>query len=197
MTRQHQSSYLEEALAGGYSDYSEDRLSQIFCASFNHSSRFRKLFLETVNLDSKSYAALSAQTQISYEAGKKDARIDIIIYKNGKPYIVIENKVDAPLTNKQLSKYNKIKDLRRCKKLAVVKHYFDSIIQGQWKIYHWADLYSAYKLAFVAGISNQVDKFVISNFVEYLEMMNMSRVHQISVKYPFYVPRINRQNQAF
>ncbi len=180
MIRQHQSSYLEGALAGGYSEYSEDRLSQIFCTSFNHSGRFRKIFLDTVNIDSKSYDILFAQTQIGYEVGKEDARIDIIIYKNSKPYVVIENKVDAPLTNKQLNKYDKVRGLERCKKLAIVKHYFDSIFQGQWKIYHWADLYSAYKRAFVSGISNQLDKFVISNFIEYLEMMNMSRVHQIS-----------------
>jgi hypothetical protein len=180
MTRERQSSYLEEVLAGGYSDYSEDRLSQIFCASFNHSNRFKKIFLDLVKLNNKSHAALTAQTQISYGLAKEDARIDVIIYKNKKPYIVIENKVEAPLTNVQLGKYDKIHDLDQCKKIAIVKHYFDNVVRGQWKVYHWADLYSALKMSVDSGICNPIDNFVVSNFVEYLELMNMSRVNQIS-----------------
>ena len=180
MAIQHDASYLKEVLAGEYSNYSEDRLSQICCASFNHSRLFRKVFLDTINLDSKSISELKAETQIGYGLAKEDARIDIIIYKNSKPFIVIENKVDAPLTSWQLEKYDKIRDFDRCKKVVIVKHYFDSIIRSQWKIYHWADLCSAFTKAVSAGINDPIENFVLSNFVEHLELMNMSRVNRIS-----------------
>lgn len=180
MAIQHEASYLKEVLTGEYSNYNEDRLSQICCASFNHSHLFKKMFLHTINLDSKSISELIAKTQISYGLAKEDARIDIIIYKNSKPFIVIENKVDAPLTSWQLEKYDKIREFNRCKKVVIVKHYFDSIVRSQWKIYHWADLYSAFTKAINAGINNPIDNFVISNFVEHLELMNMSRVNRIS-----------------
>ena len=173
-------SYLKEILTGEYYNYNEDRLSQICCASFNNSQLFKKVFLKTINLDSKSISNLTAKTQISYGLAKEDARIDIVIYKNGKPYIVIENKVDAPLTSWQLEKYDKIREFERCKKVVIVKHYFDSIVRSQWNIYHWADLYSAFSKTISAGINNPIDNFVVANFVEHLELMKMSRVNRIS-----------------
>jgi|GEM_PF-2296166 len=178
--KQDETSYLKEVLAGGYSNYNEDRLSQICCASFNHSNLFKRIFLRTINLNNKSISELTAKTQISYGLGKEDARIDIIIYKNSTPFIVIENKVDSPLTSWQLGKYDKISVFDRCKKVVIVKHYFDSIVRSQWKIYHWADLYSAFTKAMNTGVNNPIDNFVISNFIEHLELMNMSRVNRIS-----------------
>jgi len=173
-------SYLKEVLTADYYSYSEDRLSQIFSASFNNSSLFRKVFLNTILGQSKNYSESSARTQINYGLKGQALRIDIILYQHNKPYLVIENKVDAPLFIEQLHNYDKIKELSKCKKVALVKHYFDPAPYGAWNIFHWSDLYSAFKKTIKKGIVDPVDKFVILNFLEHLEEMKMTNIIKIS-----------------
>lgn len=173
--------YLKEILTGDYSNYNEDRLSQIFSASFNHSNLFKRVFFKTIGMRVRSLSKYRTVTQINYGLTDEDARIDIIIYSGDKPYIIIENKVNAPLTINQLKKYNNIKELTGCRKLAIVKHYFESFSENtKWEIFHWADFYPKFKEAFKNGISNPVDKHIIENFIEHLELLNMSRVNRIS-----------------
>ena len=110
----------------------------------------------------------------------EDARIDIIIYKKNKPNVIIENKVNAPLTINQLKKYDSIKDLRSCRKLAIVKHYFEGFNNLDWEIYHWSEFYLEFRKLFEREISNPIDKHIIENFIEHLELMNMARVNTIA-----------------
>lgn len=174
-------SYLKEILTGDYSNYNEDRLSQIFSASFNNSNLFKRIFFKTIDSDLKSLSKYRAMTQINYGLTDEDARIDIIIYSRNKPFIIIENKVNAPLTINQLKKYNNIKELASCRKLAIVKHYFENFVENtKWEIFHWADFYPNFKKTVENGISNPVDLHIIENFIEHLELMNMSRVNKIS-----------------
>lgn len=121
-----------------------------------------------------------SKTQINYGWHNKDARIDIIIYNKDRPFIIIENKVNAPLRMNQLKNYDKILELNRCIKLAIVKHYFEKFIEStKWTIFHWADFYQEYMLILEKGIKNSTDYSTISNFTEYLELMNMAHVNKI------------------
>lgn len=174
-------SYLKEILTGDYSNYTEDRLSQIFSASFNSSNLFKKIFFKTINLNIRKLSDYRSMTQINYGLSSEDARIDIIIYNRNKPYVIIENKVNAPLTIKQLEKYDKIKELNNCRKLAIVKHFFARFTENtKWEIFHWVDFYSKFKKEFEKGIPNPVDQHIIENFIEHLELMNMARVNKIT-----------------
>lgn len=176
-------SYLKEVLKGNYNNYNEDRLSQIFSASFNHSNLFKKIFFKSINQKSLNLKELYSKTQINYGAYDKEARIDIIILRKRTPVILIENKVEAPLEHNQLKKYDQIDELRRCKKIAMVKNYFQDITQAlNWKIHHWSDFYSSLKKCLNRGIKNPNDNFIILNFIEHLELMNMARVNKIARK---------------
>lgn len=114
-------SYLAEVLKGNYGNYSEDRLSQIFSATFNNSTFFKRAFLHTISITKiPEFNKLISKTQMNFGSSNEDARIDIIIYKDNRPFIIIENKVESPLTKSQIIKYNKIKQLNKCKKVALV-----------------------------------------------------------------------------
>lgn len=173
--------YLKEILTGDYKDYKEDRLSQIFSSSFNHSHLFRKVFFRTIKLNIKTVSEYKCRTQINYKVNQEDARIDIIIYRKAKPFIVIENKVDAELKPAQLKRYDEIKELKACKyKYALVKHYFESFEDlADWNIVHWSDLYAEFKKK-ENSIADKIDLLIIQNFLEHLEQLNMARVNIIT-----------------
>lgn len=174
-------SYLKEVLTGDYSNHNENRLSQIFSASFNNSNLFKKTFLGAINCKTKSISEYVADTQINYSTSKKDARIDIIIYRNRKPLIIIENKINAPLTANQLKKYNNIKSLITCKKIVIAKHFFEDFKDiKKWKIHHWSEIYAKFKEQINKGVTDPIDTFIFNNFIEHLELLNMTRVHKIS-----------------
>jgi len=175
--------YIKEILTGDYSNYCEDRLSQLFSASFNNSEIFKKIFFNVIKEEYKSGGKYSSRTQKYYSPQNENARIDIIIDLNERPIIIIENKVESSLTSHQLEKYNTIQELRGCSKYAIVKHYFENIAKNAgWTIYHWADFYVELKKKHNNHISNQSDNFIISNFIEHLELMQMTRVNIISQK---------------
>jgi hypothetical protein len=174
-------SYLKEILNGDYSNYNEDRLSQIFSASFNHSHLFKKTFFTAISFKPASISDYIANTQINYSTQRKDARIDIIIYRRNKPAIIIENKVDAALTVNQLKKYDNIKDISTCKKIVIAKHFFENFSDiKKWKIHHWSDLYAKFNEKLNTENLNPIDKFIFTNFIEHLELLNMTRVYKIS-----------------
>lgn len=173
--------YLKEILTGDYPSYNEDRLSQVFSASFNNSVLFKKVFLSHIKIQYKSLSDYYSKTQINFGTLNGEARIDIVIFKKKKPVIIIENKVNAPLKMKQLNKYNSIEELKGCLKLAIVKHYFEDFTQNTyWKILHWSDLFQIFKTRLEKGISNQIDAYIVTNFMEHLELMKMSRINKIS-----------------
>ncbi len=175
--------YLEEILQGNYSNYNEDRLSQIFSASFNESNLFRQSFLKTINIKPVRTSELFSKTQINYGSLTEDSRIDIIIYRKKSPFIVVENKVDSPLGPSQLKKYNKVKELARTKKIALIKYYYQSFDQiYPWKIYHWSEFYLDLRNLLNKPKLKSDDKFIISNFVKHLELMRMARVNKIPAK---------------
>jgi hypothetical protein len=133
--------YFSEALDGGYKYGSEDRLSQIFSASFNYSKVFRQGVSGFFKLGRLGQAA--SVTQRQYRVRKGRAKLDILLHnQKGEPLAAIENKIEAPLKRKQLKKYNSIDEIKGCPKICFVKYYKGkSDLQNQWDIRYWGDFY--------------------------------------------------------
>jgi hypothetical protein len=171
--------YLIEAVQKDYEPKDENRLSQVFSATFNNSEKFRKLFLKFIEYPIANN--LRSLTQKSFKINGKDARIDLcIVDAKDKPLIIVENKIESHLGLNQLKKYNRIKQLVKTKKVALVKHHFAPFADNLgWKICHWTDLHG-YFSKFVKTIGRQpIDKFIIENFLDYLEELRMSQVRII------------------
>lgn len=170
--------YLNEVIQGHYREYSEDRLSQIFKATFNQSIIFRKRFLQFLKIKHSNPALLKAVTQQGVVSHSKQGRLDILILDgNNNPFIVIENKIDAPLYASQLHTYNKVSDLSNIRKVALVKHYFQLNVPDAWEIEHWSDFH---KYLENHPISEQsIDAFLIKNFMQHLKEIQMARVSRI------------------
>jgi hypothetical protein len=164
--------YLSEVLYGNYPTYSEDRLSQIFSATFNHSAEFRRTvatFLTTNPLKNA-----TASTQVFYPVGQEGAQIDILLSSRKKARIVIENKIDAQLTHGQLKKYDRISDLNHCNKYCFVKHYQKiARFPTWWNILYWGDFYVSLKA------QKNLD-FLSHNFINILEEYGMDRPEKIA-----------------
>lgn len=161
------SSYLTEALYGNYTMEGEDRISQIFSASFNHSVIFQRAVMQFFNLSFQ--AELHSDTQITYTVNDRPAKLDILIKKSNSNLIVVENKIDAPLTKQQLSKYDKVSAIKKCKKYCFVKHYKTiSEISKTWNICYWGDFY-------IRLVSLEEKDFVTNNFIAILKKYDMER----------------------
>lgn len=164
-------SYLNESLRGGYDFASEDRLSQVFSASFNSSVRFQKCFFEFIR--SKTFSDATCINQQVFLAGSK-CRPDICIQSARRIRIAIENKVEAPLTITQLRSYSKIKELANAKKIALVKHFFEPFSAAKgWRIRRWSDFYRFLECKMRAIDQNGVDCFIMKNFLLHLEELSM------------------------
>lgn len=170
--------YLSQAIQGLYRESSEDRLSQIFAATFNHSAAFRRRvlrFLECSNLDS---STLNARTQQSFGNASNRGRVDILILEhNRRARLVIENKVDAPLYAPQLLAYNRVDFLSNARKIAFVKHYFQLTVPEGWRIKHWSDFHG-FLLKNPVG-EGGTDAFLIENFTHHLKEMGMAQITRI------------------
>jgi hypothetical protein len=171
--------YLVEAIHKQYETTDENRLSQVFSASFNNSEVFKKLFLKFIGCPFKK--DLSSKTQESFKAGNKNVYIDVCIFDaKGKPVIVIENKIDFPLGQRQLRTYNGLKPLAHAQKMMLVKHHFEPLPQALgWKVFHWMDLYGWYSTEVAKIVTRDIDRFIIENFLNYLEELQMTKVHLI------------------
>lgn len=165
--------FIADAIKGSYAERSEDRLTQVFCACFNGSRRFRQLFLRFIG-HRRGADAFRARTQEQYATSGASCRADILIGVPGRlPSIVVENKIDAPLTTRQLKTYNRVGDFRDAHKIALVKHYFEMQRVPNWKILHWADFHST--LAIGTKVASPTDSFILREFVEFLEGLGMAR----------------------
>lgn len=160
-------SYLTEALYGNYNFLGENRLSQAFSSSYNHSVLFQKAVMDFFDL--KFQRSLKSETQYAFPKYKNPALIDILIFNRNRTHIVIENKIDAPLTRHQLHKYDKITEIRRCKKICFVKHYKSVVeLKDNWSVRYWGDFYIHLEML-------KEKDFVIANFIELLKEYGMER----------------------
>lgn len=160
-----------QMLKGDYGSYTEDRLTQITAACFNRSAAFRRCFLVFLGVSRKIHPSkCTAKTQVSTVG-----RLDLAIYRSGRIVAIVENKVDAPLHPNQLKNYSSDNDLKSAKKFALVKNYFaTSKAYDGWKILHWRDFYLVlFELLQSQKHLTDIDRFIIQNFIEYLEDANM------------------------
>jgi len=174
MPRPTADSYLSEALKHDYPPHSENRLSQVFAASFNHSHRFRDLFHSFTRIPS------FVDSRALTEQHTADGRLDICICDKHGRKAIIENKVDAPLTVRQLRRY--AREHQDAKKIALVRDFFEPFSsQTEWRICHWGDFYRHLVRGIEHGAQASVDHFVISNIITYLEDMDLNTVSAIEL----------------
>lgn len=131
-------SYLWDIVSGGFKE--EDRLTNIFCSSFDESDNFKKLFFDFIGHHrGLSFRAVARRSD-------EDSRLipDVRIKDRNERHlkILIENKIERPLTYEQLNKYYKgISDAkhldRRCR-IALVKDYFEKP-HDKWEVKHWSE----------------------------------------------------------
>lgn len=167
-------SYVEELIYGRVESYSEDRLSNIFSATFNNSKFFRKFFLEFIG-SKLNYKNLISNTRCTYYNDIEKCIPDIIIFKNDIEKIIIENKIELALTSKQLQSYSKIKEISSAEKLALVKYYFPPDNYQHWKILHWSTLYYEITKKLNKNLKSisDLEQFIIKQFLKHLENLNM------------------------
>jgi hypothetical protein len=136
--------YLIEATRRKNEISEENRLSEVFSASFNNSKMFQKLFLSFIGHPFTNN--LRSLTQKNFKVGDRNVYIDVcIIDAKGKTVIIIENKIGSSLEQRQLKTYNKVDQLNHAKKIALVKHYFEPLPNGLgWRVCHWTDLHEFY-----------------------------------------------------
>jgi len=172
-------SYLFEALKGDYAFDSEDRLSQLFSASFNNSPKFRKLFYNFSKI--RPFPDPHAITQQCDQGKMGKGRLDICIYDGKKERILIENKIDAPLFVKQLTKYSHIHPKHSVKRIALVKNFFEPFADNKgWKILHWGDFYRHLNTGLSRCGVETLDYFIINNFKTHMEEIGMKTVTRIT-----------------
>ena len=177
------SGFVTQLLDGDYRSFSEDRLTQLTAASINHSRAFRRCFLQFLGLSKRDFLAdNNAETQTAVWYRQELGRLDLVINRHRRTVAIVENKVDATLFPKQLRNYSAASELRLAKKFALVRDFFSagSAFDG-WKILHWRDFY----LALCHLLQSQkrvadIDRFIIQNFIEYLEEANMHVPTRIS-----------------
>lgn len=157
--------YLSELIYGNYDSNSEDRLSQIFSASFNHSPSFKRAILRFLGVSYR--AGYTSDTQLSYDVKGRTFKIDISLQYKQTTHIIIENKVDSILTARQLRNYNIIPELRNVKKICIVRKVEPGEkYPGNWTILHWHDVHSCLR-------TECPDDFFAQNVMEILEEHNM------------------------
>ena len=158
-------SYITEALYGDYRTGSEDRLTQVFSASFNASSVFRKAVLRHLELDCRGRCRCT--TQVSHRVAGRTYLLDACIKRGGKLVVVIENKVESKLTARQLKNYNSISAIRSAKKFCLVRTVSpDEDYPRNWNVIFWSGLHSRLR-------SLKSPDFVTQNFTDTLEEYDM------------------------
>ena len=171
-------SFLSEALRGSFDLNSEDRLTQVFVSSFNHSAKFRKYL--SVFLACKLPPRAFAVAQRSFLKGSHK-RPDICICAGRSTKVVLENKIEAPLTVKQLKSYSGVQELSKAKKIALVKHFFEPLpITKDWRILHWSDLGRFLERKVKKQAADTTDYFIVHNFISLLDTIGMSTPNRIT-----------------
>lgn len=170
----------------GMRRHAEDQLTNIFQACFSHSPVFQRTVLEKLwklcGLGRRRPTVM--KWNCSTQMFDQDSRYDIYISpehgssRRGRtPSFVIESKVDAPLTESQLGKYERRNKKSRDHCIAVITKEHPDVPQSWLKDHkvaalRWQDLYLA--LHHVSAKGDQVNKFLITQFLQYLSRANMA-----------------------
>ena len=169
----------------GMRRHPEDQLTNVFQACFTHSTVFRKAVLKKLwtLCDLGGVPPKSVHWNCSAQISDQDSRYDIYISAEQlnltrirPPFFIVESKLAAPLTSAQLIKYSK-RNRAHAHCIAVITKDHPQVAQA-WLSEHgiaalrWQDLYQV--LHEVSQEGNQVDKFLITQFLQYLSRANMA-----------------------
>ena len=165
--------YLLEALKDRYGHGTEDRLTQLFAASFNQSEAFRLLVGDFFG--QKYLANARCSTQQFYLAGKARAILDIVLHDTeGRPLVLIENKVNIDIEKRQPQLYNRIEGLQDCRKrYCFINGYISEPAMAGWQVRYWRDFYQ--RLIATRGTDEITD-----NFLSILEDYSMAKPYRIA-----------------
>ena len=167
-------------------EHRENHLSTAFAACFNHSPLFQQVTLEVLRNACGISTPLprvewTCGTEVSPPKGHDGGRVDISIRPKKEsptaklPVFWLENKVTAPLTQKQLKKYI----FYDCKYvIAVTKNRPEERPSdvGAYSL-RWQDFHRA--LTGVKGAKG-VERFLIGSFVKHLEELGMAHRRRIT-----------------
>ena len=169
-----ETAFLRTAIHGRYADSSENRLTQIFVASFNSSETIRRAV--GVLLSIPNATKLNAISEVHDGAG----RIDVVLRRDAKEICRIENKIEAQLTIQQMRLYARKRNGtgKPTRVVALVKRYpADAAVLRQFGIFRWSSLG---RLLMRSGLNLSVtDGFVSVNFRHHLEELGMANIDQI------------------
>jgi len=164
--------YLSEIIRGGYREYSEERFSQLFKATYNHS----KVFQTAIN----KVFGLSRQKGIVCESEIKFGpdRIDLVLYQAKKPILIIENKIESKLTLSQLNRYAENELIKDFKKCAITRDLPLIEIPTPWKYLNWSDIY---QVIIECNLNkNKIEGYLLGLLATKMEEMGMATVKTIS-----------------
>jgi hypothetical protein len=164
--------FLGTAIHGRHAAYSEDRLTQVFVASFNSSSNVRRAVGNLLSIPEA--AKLKATSQVHDGAG----RIDVVLHRETKDVCRIENKIDAPLTLRQMRRYALNGNGKTTRVVALVKRYpAEAAVLRQFGIFRWSSLDRLLRIEKLNPMCT--DGFVSLNFHSHLEELGMAKVDSI------------------
>jgi hypothetical protein len=166
--------FLGTAIHGRHAAYSEDRLTQVFVASFNSSPNVRWAVGNLLSIPEA--GKLKATSQVHDGAG----RIDVVLHRETKDVCRIENKIEAPLTLLQMQRYSLNENGKATRVVALVKRYpAEAAVLRQFGIFRWSSLDRLLRIEKLDPTCT--DGFVSLNFHRHLEELGMAKVDSIPV----------------
>lgn len=150
--------YLNEALKYDVPARHEDRLTQVFAATFNNSRHFRRASLKFFGVPAANHCTCVTQAPTS----DRKSRPDMIVLRDDKPYLVIESKLDARATLHQQAKH--LGARAEYSILLTRDPIVGKNIHGRFTKRTWSDLVSAVLKASPA-VRDPVEKFLINEFM--------------------------------
>ena len=151
----------------------EDNLTKSLINTLEYSDRgLLKHFFQRLNINckiGKNYPVY--KLQVSKKESRPDAEIII-----GKKNVMIESKIDSPLTEEQLKTYLE-SDVKSCLLAITPRDADKAVIVGmndnRLRFITWKDLYLLFK-DYEKKAPNEITKFIVSQFTEYVEVIGMS-----------------------
>jgi hypothetical protein len=164
--------YLSEVIRGGYRENTEERFSQLFKATYNHSNSFQKLTNKLFGLRNRNKIVCESEIRFGHD------RLDLVFYSKATPVLIIENKIESTLTVSQLNRYSNNRLIPNVKKIAITKNLPLIEMPKTWKYLNWSDIY--HSLLKQISNKNNIEAFLLGLLAKKMEDLEMTTVKTIS-----------------
>lgn len=157
---------------------SENRLTQVFAASFNNSSIVRRVFLKTIGIGYVKECFIETQQQSA-----ESSRPDMLLFLNNTKteYCLIESKTESDVSVDQLRRHIEYsKRNGSCKKLILITLHCANAPQN-WISIHWNEVGEKINSELERLKQNSVDCFVAQSFIEFLKEYSYMKPSYITV----------------